>query len=775
MTDFWLQLTVSNVCLSALLAAIAFCVQRHGRYPLLAHLLWLLVLVKMVTPPLITMPVIPIATASPTESVTQLDADDQAPALVAPESDSSSLLVPLAESEPMSASVAKPRSQGRSLALIWASGGVLAALWSLSRLFRFHRLLLRSTTRAPEEIGEITQDLAQRFGLHRAPVVLSTPASLSPFLWWLGGRPRVILPAEVIDRFSSSDLRLILAHELAHLKRRDHWVRWLEWFTCVAFWWNPIAWWSSRNLRVNEELACDLMVLERLSADRRSYANTLLSIAEFLSGEATRPPSLASPLTSGGKLEMRLTMIISNRLPKTPRWLLVALFAVGASVLPLSVAYAQDFGAIERRLGGAVEDGEITLAQAQVMMDALRRSSDRAKKGQEGDRDEAALEQRYMEYQRWLESAVKEGKVSRDDAKKKLGEARQEMFDQRRKDYTRKVDAAKQRYAEYERRLESAVKEGKISENDAKKKLDEARQEALDRRDHDAGDDTKKQRYIEYQRRLESAVKEGKISKNDAKKKLGEARQKIFDRNDYDARDDNAKNQLFMEYQRRLEIAVKEGKISKNDAKKKLGEERRKIFDRNDYDARDDDAKKQRYMEYLRRFEGAVKEGKLSQAEAEKKLVEARRELFGLSPEELRDLRRRYAEIQQGLEAAVKNGKLSKEEAAQTLSDVREDMFRKPADGAQDADRRNQRFRGVQRRLAAAVKEGTISEEDAEKRMADAREGIFGRSAQEARGLRRRYAELERRLEAAVKAKQLSEADAKKKLAEARNEIFGDR
>ncbi len=110
----------------------------------------------------------------------------------------------------------------------------------------------------------------------------------------------------------------------------------------MAFWWNPIAWWARSGLRIAEETACDVLVLDSLRPDRRNYANSLLSVAEFLSTEAIRPPAVASAMDSGGKLEQRLTMIISNHLPKTPRWLLSAVLAVGAGVLPLSVRPALD-------------------------------------------------------------------------------------------------------------------------------------------------------------------------------------------------------------------------------------------------------------------------------------------------------------------------------------------------------------------------------------------------------------------------------------------------
>ena len=66
MSAFWLELTLSNVCVSAALALVAYAVHRRGRHPLLAHALWLGVLLKLVTPPVMTVPLIPFESPAST-------------------------------------------------------------------------------------------------------------------------------------------------------------------------------------------------------------------------------------------------------------------------------------------------------------------------------------------------------------------------------------------------------------------------------------------------------------------------------------------------------------------------------------------------------------------------------------------------------------------------------------------------------------------------------------------------------------------------------------
>ena len=82
----------------------------------------------------------------------------------------------------------------------------------------------------------------------------------------------------------------LVAHELAHFRRRDHWVRWLEAVVLAVYWWHPVAWWARRGLRAAEERCCDAWAVWLLDGNARSYGETLLVTVDFLS--ARRPAAL---------------------------------------------------------------------------------------------------------------------------------------------------------------------------------------------------------------------------------------------------------------------------------------------------------------------------------------------------------------------------------------------------------------------------------------------------------------------------------------------------
>ncbi len=186
----------------------------------------------------------------------------------------------------------------------------------------------------------------------------------------------MVLPEGLLQQSSLEQQRLILAHELAHLKRRDHLTRWLEWLACVCFWWNPVTWLARRQLRTNEELCCDALVLDCLEPEPKKYANSLLTAVEFLSSPILHVPSTASGMTSGGNLERRFKMIMSDRPMTGSPWPHTCIVLCALICLPLGVAFAgePDYEAVTRRLIAAVKAGELTEPQAEAMMGALTRA-----------------------------------------------------------------------------------------------------------------------------------------------------------------------------------------------------------------------------------------------------------------------------------------------------------------------------------------------------------------------------------------------------------------
>ena len=107
-------------------------------------------------------------------------------------------------------------------------------------------------------------------GTLRAQTSAGCPALIGVF------RPTVVLPDDFETRYTAQEQSLILAHENVHLRRRDSlWNALTALLRCV-FWFNPLIHIAASRMRVDQELACDAVVIERHPASRRTYAGAML-------------------------------------------------------------------------------------------------------------------------------------------------------------------------------------------------------------------------------------------------------------------------------------------------------------------------------------------------------------------------------------------------------------------------------------------------------------------------------------------------------------------
>ena len=418
-----LQVALANLVVASLLAALATLAGRFWRRPALVHSLWLLVLLKLVTPPLVPLPVAwlehPDTTAatSPTRA-TATPAGYQVVALAPPTirpaatrvtvlievrpgvlldtstglfvRDPSQVMareteewllqnagslanesasVSAVEVAPAAGSPPAPRwTWGTVLASagwLWLAGSVAWFAWVTLCLVRFQRLL-RCATPAPPELQEQARALAARLGLRRGPAVWLIPGPLPPMIWAAFGPARLLFPAQLLVRLDADGRAALLAHELAHLRRRDHWVRWLELLAVGLYWWCPLSWWARRQLQVHEEECCDAWVVAELPP--RAYASAILETIDFLADAWPRLPAAASGLGRLPSLKKRLTAIMQRSTPRRlsrAGWLAVLACAALLPVRPTPARPAV------RPQGAPRQDAKPPVPSAPVLPEAL--------------------------------------------------------------------------------------------------------------------------------------------------------------------------------------------------------------------------------------------------------------------------------------------------------------------------------------------------------------------------------------------------------------------
>ena len=572
MADFLIQATLSNLIVASILTLVAWVVQCQVRSASLSNLLWALVLIKLLTPPLVSIPVLEVPRiSSPSVLQAELSSGLAPPVTLgiaaqgygSIDSETALILTSIATRQSIFAEIGMQNV--KILLVVWLVISGILFLISTFRIVRFQRLL-KTNSRVQEKLSnELSVEIAKQLGLRMSPNVLVTRANIAPFVWWKAGRSVIVVSMQAIQKLSDDDLRLVITHEMAHIKRRDHWFRWLEWLALIGLWWNPVMWWARHQLRISEEMACDDLVLETAAPEVHRYGNALLNMAEILTAAAIRPPVVASAINSGGSLEQRLKMMISDKTRKLPTSTRIAIVAIAISVFPLGVVYAQDLEAIKRRLGGAIEAGELSPDQAELMMDALRRSRQLT--------DKEVMERQFMRIKEELKEAVKAGKVSEQDAENELNDVRREM---QGPDERNDKEAMERRVMRIKEELNEAVEAGKISKEDAEKRLDNVRREM--RGPDERGDkEAMERRVMRMKAELKEAFEAGKISKEDAEKKLDNVRREM--QGPDERGDKEAMERRVMRMKAELNEAVEAGKISKEDAEKKLDNVRREMFE----------------------------------------------------------------------------------------------------------------------------------------------------------------------------------------------------
>jgi beta-lactamase regulating signal transducer with metallopeptidase domain len=328
----WLSLVISNVVLASLVALAAWLLQQRFRSAAVAHILWLLVLVKLLTPPLVSVPLVELPST-------------MACALGVCGCGHSGI----------------NGAMGGTLFWIlpaaWVSGASVRGWTAWRRWTRFRRLVSQAKP-APAEWQSLAARLADELSI-RCPQLLAVPGRLPPMVV-PGRRPRLVLPMALIGRLDASQKVALLLHELLHIKRCDHLVRILELAVSVAYWWLPAIAFIGRQLRSCEETCCDAAVVARMPRARREYARLLLDVIDF--ANPLRGPAVpqGAAMCSADDLEQRLRTILGATPRRGIAWP-AGMFAVcvACAVLPcqLHLGFARRTPAAAIRAERAPADG----------------------------------------------------------------------------------------------------------------------------------------------------------------------------------------------------------------------------------------------------------------------------------------------------------------------------------------------------------------------------------------------------------------------------------
>ena len=351
-------------------------------------------------------------------------------------------------------------------------------------------------------------------------------------------------------------------------------------------------------------------------------------------------------------------------------------------------------------------------------------------------RDDDPLMERYRHAEREVKQAVSEGRISREEAGRKLHEIKDKLWgDERRKDQRHKKEDPGHELRQVERRIHEDIEKGEISHEEARKKLTEF---------HEGQKKASRDReWKMIKGRIEGAVREGKMSREQANEEYGRIEHRMHSR-DKIARESNER---VRKAEREIHEGLETGKISQEDARRAI----RDVHEEMNHVVRRQHLELE-LQDHERRIEQALKSGKINKREAEEKMKDVRQHLARqfrgeLGHEESNVLRgsderegredprvRRYRETERELKAAVDRGRISGNEAERELISLRKRLFaeesrregqerdhetrrhareREGHEGRRHHEDERELWEAVKRGLDAAVRLGKMEEEEA--------------------------------------------------------------
>ena len=208
---------------------------------------------------------------------------------------------------------------------LFALWGVIASVllirlgFSLRHVSALRRNCCEIDAQAYPALIEIIRSFAEQKWRH-AKLLASDEVRIPTALGFF--RPAVVLPTWALQDFSSDELKVILLHELAHLRRWDDWTNLAQKFVKALFFFHPAVWWIDSRLALEREIACDDMVLEQ-TANATIYAASLVTVAEKIVTQKTRVTrTLALAQSALGRMKEvshRVTQILDAKRERANR------------------------------------------------------------------------------------------------------------------------------------------------------------------------------------------------------------------------------------------------------------------------------------------------------------------------------------------------------------------------------------------------------------------------------------------------------------------------
>ena len=160
----------------------------------------------------------------------------------------------------------------------WAVIAFVAMARLVAGLINVRKLRRESSAIATSDLSPVLRHTLEEMQLSRPVAICRSSAVAVPTAIGFF-KPAILIPEWALKELSAEELRIILVHESAHLKRWDDWTNLAQKVVRAIFFFHPAIWWIEKRLSLEREMACDDLVLAA-TANSRAYAECLVALAE---------------------------------------------------------------------------------------------------------------------------------------------------------------------------------------------------------------------------------------------------------------------------------------------------------------------------------------------------------------------------------------------------------------------------------------------------------------------------------------------------------------
>ncbi|HSP13460.1 MAG TPA: M56 family metallopeptidase [Thermoanaerobaculia bacterium] len=200
------------------------------------------------------------------------------------------------------------RVHAPQILLLWLAGVLILSMRLAVSWSRARSLTIDGAASSDATWQRIASRLARQLGLRNAvQVLVSSRIDVPSVVGWI--TPVVLLPVSSFSGLTPEQLEMVLAHELAHVRRHDFVINAMQSVIETLLFYNPAVWWLSRQIRVERENCCDDLAVA-VCGDPLAYARALAQLEEL------RAPALAIAANGGSVIE-RVRRLVTSRSERT--------------------------------------------------------------------------------------------------------------------------------------------------------------------------------------------------------------------------------------------------------------------------------------------------------------------------------------------------------------------------------------------------------------------------------------------------------------------------